>query len=218
MKNIIPLLICSFLFTSCSVFNTGATATPAPTLTITPTTIPSATATVPTPTFTGTPTLIVIPRTNTPTSAALFTQIIQTPLVLVTSDTLTPIPKIKGFVSILVSEKEFHKGKKCLPASVKFTAQVSEPARSAYVVLFVRFKSKNSGVTSEWTSLQMENKGAGTFIYDLTATDMIGDTSFFNAWVEYQLVTTQSNTRVIGRTDIFSERLTLLECNPTPVP
>lgn len=64
----------------------------------------------------------------------------------------------------------------------------------------------------------MENQGAGTFTHDLTSLEMIGDTSFFNAWVEYQLVTTQSNTRVIGRTDIFSERLTLLECNPTPAP
>jgi hypothetical protein len=41
---------------------------------------------------------------------------------------------------------------------------------------------------------------------------------FENAWVQYQLVVTDANSNQIGKTDVFSERLTLLECVPTPVP
>lgn len=218
MKKNYIVLVYALLLSSCSVFNSGAAATPAPPLTNTPTQAPSATPTAPTPTFTSTPTLIVIPKTDTPTSDVALTQIVDTPLSLLTPNTPTQSPKMKGFISLLVSEKEFYKGNKCQPASVKFTAQVSEPARSAYVVLFVRFKSKQSGVTSEWTSITMDTKGAGTFSHDLTSDEMIGVASFQNPWVQYQLVTTQSNTREIGRTDIFSERLTLLECKPTPTP
>jgi len=217
MKYIHILLTGSLLLSSCAVFDGGPTSTALPTSTNTRTPAPSATATVPTPTFTGTPTLIVIPRTATPTPLVVLVQTTDTPVIIPTLATLTPSPKIKGFVSILVSQQEFYRAKKkCLPASVNFTVQVADAARSAYVVLFVRFKSKHTGVTSEWTGLKMDNKGAGTFNHDLTSIEMIGDTSFTNPWVEYQLVTTDSNTREIGRTDIFSERLSLLECNVTP--
>jgi hypothetical protein len=219
MKNLIILLLCSIVVAACSVLSPGPTPTLAPTLTNTRTPAPSATATVPTQTFTNTPTLIVAPRTNTPTADTSITQTVATPLVLITPDTVTPSPKMTGFISVLVSEKEFYKGKKCEPSSVNFTAQVSEPGRSAYVVLFLRFKGKRSGVTSVWTSLKMNSKGAGTFSYDLTSDEMIGVASFSsNPWVEYQLVTTESNTHEIGRTDIFSERLSLLDCRPELTP
>lgn len=218
MKKIYLILSCTILTLSCSVLNSGAVVTPAPAPTNTRTEVPSATSTVPSPTFTSTPTLIVLPKTETSTSEAVATQALETPLFLKTPDTPTPSPKMKGFISILVSEMEFYKGNKCEPSSVKFTAQVLDPARSAFVVLFVRFKSKRSGATSEWTSIKMDTLGAGTFTHELTSEEMKGVAAFQNAWVQYQLVTTQSNTTLIGRTDIFSERLTLLECTPTPTP
>lgn len=218
MKKIFLAILIGSLVSSCSMLGSGPTPTPAPTSTYTRTAVPSATPTVPTPTFTNTPTLIVFAKTDTPTAESLPTLAPDIVTFPVSRETVTPAPSMKGFISILVSGKEFYKGKKCAPASVNFTVQVSEPWRSAYVVLFVRFKSKRTGVTSEWTSIKMENKGAGTFTHDLTSVEMIGDTSFTNPWVEYQLVTTQANTRELGRTDIFSERLSLLECHPELTP
>jgi hypothetical protein len=218
MKRLYVFLSSTILLLSCSVSGLGVTVTPPPVPTNTHIEIPTATPTIPTPTFTNTPTLIVIPRTETATAEVVSTQELETPLFLFTPNTSTPSPKMKGFISVLVSEKEFYKGNKCQPYSVKFTAQVSDPIRSAYVVLFVRFKSKRSGVTSEWTSIKMDNLGAGTFAHELTSEEMKGLAAFQNAWVQYQLVTTQSNTNELGRTDIFSERLTLLECTSTPTP
>jgi len=101
---------------------------------------------------------------------------------------------------------------------VKFTAQAIDTVNTAYVVLFVRFKSKQSDVSSGWTSIKMDTIGAGTFVHDLTAEEMKGGVSFQDPWVQYQFVATKANTREIGRTDIFSERLSLLECKPTPTP
>lgn len=218
MKNIFILIIGCILMSSCSVFNSAPTPTLAPSATNTRTPLPSATATVPSVTFTSTPTLIEIPRTDTALVELSSTQTLESPIIFVTPNTVTPSPKMQGFVSVLISVKEFYKGKKCQPASVYFTAQVSEPARSAHVVLFVRFKSKRSGVTSEWTSIKMDTNGLGTFTHDLTSDEMIGVASFTNPWVEYQLVTTLANGRELGRTDIFSERLSLFECNPALTP
>jgi hypothetical protein len=130
---------------------------------------------------------------------------------------VTQVP-MEGFLSISVSDEQFYKGKNCLPVSVKFTAQVADPAYTAFVVLFVRFKSKQTDTKSEWTSIAMQNIGVGTFSHDLVPLEMKAVDLFENAWVQYQLVATDSNSKQVGRTDIFSERLTLLECVQTPTP
>ena len=75
-------------------------------------------------------------------------------------------------------------------------------------MLFVRFKSKLTGTTSKWTSIPMEKQtmGAGTFTHDLVPLEMKAVDSFENAWVQYQIVSTDINSKQVGKTDIFSER------------
>ena len=124
-----------------------------------------------------------------------------------------------GFFSVAVSDAEFYKGKECLPVSTKITAQVTDIANTAFVVLFVRFKSKQTGATSEWTSIGMQPAGTlGFYSHELVPLEMKGLDAFENAWVEYQIVATDARSHEVGRTDIFSERLTLLECVATPTP
>jgi hypothetical protein len=218
MKFYFVIPFCAILIAACSLFPTATPTVVIPTRRNTSTPLPSGTPTVPSVTFTTTPTLIVFPKTDTPTVDLALTQATDTPIILVTPSTPTVSPLMKGFISVQVSDKEFFKDKRCQPTSVKFTVQVSEPARSAYVVLFVRLKGKFTGVTSEWTSITMDTKGAGTFTHVLTADEILGVASFQNPWVEYQLVTTQSNTIEVGRTDIFGQRLTLSDCKPGLTP
>jgi hypothetical protein len=222
MKKIYILLLCAVLLSSCSLLTVvNPTAAPTREATGSPTAphAPTATPITPTLTFTATPPLVG-QRTRTPTPTLDFTptQVTGTPLFLLTPDTPTPSVEMKGFVAVNISEKEFYKGAKCQPASVKFSAQVADPANTAFVVLFVRFKSKQTGTTSEWTSITMQSIGAGTYTYDLISEVMKAVDLFENAWVQYQFVATNSNSREIGRTDIFSEKLTLLECETTPTP
>lgn len=114
---------------------------------------------------------------------------------------------------------QIYKSGGCLPSSAKFVAQVADPVRTGYVQLFVRFKSRQSGNTSKWTSIPMLSVGAGTFIYELTTDRMIGENLFRASWVQYQLVAVTAGGREIGRTGVFGEHLLALECNPeTPTP
>jgi len=232
MKKTSILLIFSMLLSACSMtvnefLGVPPTATIAPTITITntPADTPTVTVTVPTPTYTLTPTLIGL-KTKTPTPN--FTPTLNltpfnftpmdttqlssaTPLVLVTKES------IPGFVSISTSSEVFYKNKECMPVSVKFTAQVAEPKSVAFVTLFVRFKSKLTGTSSKWTSIPMESSGApGVFTHDLVPEEMKAVDIFDNAWVQYQLVSTDSNTTQV-KTSIFAERLALLQkCVATP--
>lgn len=126
---------------------------------------------------------------------------------------------MEGFIAINISEKEFYRTADCQPSSVKFTAQVEDVRKTAFVLLFVRFKSKQTDASGEWAnSIPMRSSGGGTFSHDLIADEMEGLEYFKNAWVQYQLVATDGNGGILGRTDIFSERLTLLDCEPTPTP
>jgi len=227
MKKNSILLIFAVLLSACSMtvdqfLGRPATSTPAPTITNTPTDAPTFTPIVPTSTFTPTPTLVG-QKTKTPTSdftptQLILTQLVVTPLPSSTPVTLVPQVSMEGFVSVSISEDAFYKGKDCLPVSTKFTAQVADVAGTSFVVLFVRFKSKQTGTTSEWTSITMQNVGVGTFSHELIPMEMKAVNSFENAWVQYQLVATDTNSNPIGRTDVFSERLTLFECVPTATP
>lgn len=226
MKKAFPLFVLVFLFSACAVVGnplSPPTFTPAPTLTNTPTPAPTLTPTVPSPTFTSTPTPLRF-ATNTPapiadTPTPLVLTLTMPGVTLLPTDTpvaLLPQVPIPGFVSVSASGEVFYKGSKCQPSSVTFTAQASDAANTAFVVLFVRFKSKQSGVTSEWTSITMQTNGIGTFTHELLPSEMKAVDGFENAWVQYQFVATDSNSKQIGRTGIFDERLSLLNCAPTP--
>jgi hypothetical protein len=225
MKKISILLIFAVLLSACSMsVNEFLGITPTPTLvptstiTSTPTDVPTFTPTVPTPTFTVTPTMVGL-KEKTSTPASTPTLLILTPLITIQPST-TPLVIVsqvpmKGFVKISVSVKEFYKGKACQPVSAKFVVQVADPSSVAFVVLFVRFKSKQSGATSDWTSIPMQGTDVpGVFTHELLPLEMRSLDSFENAWVQYQIVSTDANSKQVGRSDIFSDRLTLLECDP----
>lgn len=215
MKKIYTFLICAILSTSCSltveqIFLIPAdTPIPALTPTNTFTAVPSLTPITPTLTFTLTPTLVgQRTATFTPGSAP-------TPLL----STSTPTIQMDGFISVLVSQREFYKGAICQPASVKFTVQVANPHEAKFVALFVRLKSRNTGAISDWTSITMQTSGAGTFVHEVFSDEMKGVALFRNPWVEYQFVAVDANAREVGRTEIVKENLSMLdECDTTPTP
>jgi hypothetical protein len=121
---------------------------------------------------------------------------------------------MEGFVSITISLTEIYKAKGCEPSVVRVTAQVANPADAVYVLLFARFKSLKAERTGKWTKFDMASVGGGTYIYDLSSDQMRDDAYFETSWIEYQVVSTTQSGSELGRTDIFKERLTMLECVP----
>ncbi|CAG1009978.1 hypothetical protein ANAEL_03882 [Anaerolineales bacterium] len=227
MKKIPALLLFVFLISACSMtvdeILGRQPATPIPLPTNTPTAAPTLTPTVPSPTFTSTPTMIGM-TVKSPTPFSSPTSLVLTQPGVIPMSSVTPIAlvtqvKMEGFFTVAVSDEVFYKGKDCQPVSTKITAQVTDIGNTAFVVLFVRFKSKQTGATSEWTSIGMQPAGTiGFYSHELFPLEMKGLDAFENAWVEYQVVATKPNSKEVGRTGIFSERLTLLECVLTPTP
>jgi len=230
MKKFPIFLICVLLLSACSMtanefLGIQPTATIKPTFFAnTPTIAPTFTPTVPSPTFTVTPTMVG-QKKKTATPEFTPTVLTVTPLGVTLLPSTTPIvfvPQvaIPGFVSISVSDEVFYKGKDCLPVSTKFNVKVADAGRVEHVLLFVRFKSKQTGVTSEWAdSIEMQSNGVpGIYEHELITLEMKAVDAFENAWIQYQIVATDSDSNQLGKTDIFSERLTLLECVLTPTP
>jgi len=228
MKKLFIVACCAALLSSCSVSMDQLMA-----LVTTPTSQPRSLATgtspfelvptstpeiLPTSTYTFTPTLVGF-KSPTPTELILPTEAVtETPTPLYVSNLTNPLIDLGNFVSVSLSGDTFYRSGSCQPLSVKLTAQVGDAQNTAFVVLSVRFKSKESGATGKWAGITMQNNGMGTFTHELIPGDVKGLDLFKDAWVEYQLVATDSKTKELGRTGIFKESLTLLDCLPTATP
>jgi len=223
MNKIIVLLICACFTASCSlgglILQPVSSPTPRATSTKTYTPIPSVTPVTPTLTFTLTPTLSGL-KSATPTlEFSPTTESSITPLALITPNTPTATIQMEGFVSVIVSSTEFYRGTSCFPSSVKFSAQVANAGLVDQVSLAARFTSKTSGNSGSWSYFNMQPVGGGTYSYELTAATIKGDTLYRNPWVDYQFIAITSTLKEVGRTEVFKERLSLLECAPpTPTP
>lgn len=222
MKKILIVLLGVFLSSSCSLgglsLNSSETPTSLFTSTNTYTPIPTVTPVTPTLTFTPTPTLVGL-KSPTPTLEISSTPILSvTPLDLITPNTPTPSVQMDGFLAVRTSVNEFYKGRLCDPSFVKFSAQIADRDRVAYVLLFVRFRGINTGTPSEWVSFSMDTIGAGTYIRDLYSDEIKNDAFYTTAWVDYQFVATTADATEIGRTAIFKERLKMVPCTATSTP
>jgi hypothetical protein len=187
-----------------------ATITAAPTLPPPPTNTPSEPIA---PTHTPTPTLIgALP------SATLFLS--PTPYGAIASYTptggptllVTDTPSIlqgTGFDSIDVSTDEFHWGS-CDPTTVTFTAQVTDPSKVFSVVVFTRFTNKSSGKSTGWDQGRgMDDQSGGKFTTTLDGTKA---GVYYDAWVEYQLVATDTKAQNVARSPVFPSSLSLTAC------
>lgn len=214
-----PLLLVSLLLSACNFTVQEILLLPTGTATFTPTRVVSATPTAsytpvpPTATFTPTPTLI---GGDIPTATLI--EFTTTPVLLSEVTPLTPTAAVSmaGFTAVNLSSSVFYEGGGCEPQFIRFTALAAKPADTAFVVLFVRFKSKTTGNTGDWTSITMNTLGLGTFFYELKPNEIKNKDLFKDPWVEYQLVATGPGGVKLEGTGIFTERITLLRCTPTP--
>lgn len=217
-KTSIAILVLMFtLACAFGPFAPAPTQTPAPTPTDTASPPPTPTPATPTLTFTLTPTLIGLKTaTFTPQQSSTPEPSITAfkTVTLTASNTAPPPVKIDGFVSIAISLTEIYKAIGCEPSVVRITAQVADLNATAYVLLFVRFKSMKAERVGKWTKIDMIPLGAGTYIYDLSSDQIKDDAYFDSAWIEYQVVSTVKSGSELGRTDIFKERLKMLACDP----
>ncbi|MEW6407031.1 MAG: hypothetical protein AB1649_35080 [Chloroflexota bacterium] len=217
------LTIVLFLLTSCTLpafpIASPPTATPVPASpTKTPIThTPTITPTQPTPTYTATPTLFGWKPTSTITGTPPTATSTQTPLPIFID---TPTPPIlitpeespgEGFKSFRLSGNRVFWGT-CSPGTVTMEAEVLDADAVWRVYLFMHLRSTKKDDTTPWVGTTMANHRDGRFSYILRADLVDGRKYYLKAWVVFQLVAVDEQQKVIGRTRIYEQVLTIEPC------
>lgn len=178
-----------------------------------PTETPTITPTQPTPTFTTTPTLLG--WEPSPTEAPAETPDPRLPSKTPTreppADWGTSTPRYSGFLTVFLQYGVIYWGA-CSPNSTLITATVENPRLVDDVILFVRLKDKKFEEETKWRGVTMDKKDNGLYTYNLHYANLNDYGHFAHAWVLYQLVATDRNGNVVGRTAVTDNRLSLEAC------
>jgi hypothetical protein len=117
--------------------------------------------------------------------------------------TLTTPPA--PFFKVVVKPKHiYYLRSNCGDKQVQFQVQVSDPAKTAGVWLFVRLRNKDSEETTDWSgALVMSSMGSGWYSYMLLSEDIPSVTKFRDAWVQYQFVAYDKSNTAVARSDVL---------------
>jgi hypothetical protein len=230
MKRKIYILVLSVFLSSCASLSDLAqlirTPTPVPAAD-TPTSIPSST---PAPTqnlfATSTPTPLTFTPTVTQIGAELFTPtgtVTDYPTVYPTF-VLPPevfsgtyyTPNAEGFLTILLSSGTLYwNAGPCLPREVKVTAFVEDTVNTDKVLLFTRLREKSNTLEmTDWNAgaIMVKNEENGSYNYTLHTWNLDQYYYFRDAYLEYQLVSVDSDLNVLARTPVYDRNLSLVMC------
>ena len=222
MKRLVFILIIFSLLAGCSglpisiPFLQSPTPTSPPQPTATPFSLPAS----------NTPDLFVIntlaPTTTPPTGTPLvtdtpfptFTPTIRSTITLEAIDPslFTPSPNI--FVSVQRNTNQIVWGSTCEGArSIMFTTQIMAVRRLKYVTLWYRLQDKYSGRHTDWGGgAILSDNDKGTYFYTIELSQ-INDYRFFeDAWFQYQLVASTITRRVLGRSVVSRNEVSLTHC------
>ena len=221
MKRFVHIAVLISLVSSCSSlpislpFLQSPTPTGSPVPTATPFALPAS----------FTPDLFVInTATSTSTgenSAALgtdtpipFTPTFRATITLepISPNLFTPSPNI--FLSVQKSTSQLVWGSTCEGArSIRFTVQVTPVRRLRFVTLWYRLQDKYSGRNTGWGGgAILSDNDQGTYFYDLQLNQITGYRFYEDAWFQYQLVASTVTRRVLGRSVVSQNEISLTHC------
>ena len=231
MKKYSYLLILSLLLSGCASLSDVVE------LIRTPTPVPLANTPTPTPSITPAPTQNLFatststPLTFTPTVTQIGAELF-TPTGTVTEDpTQFPTaglplsalndtyftPVNTGFLAVLLSNNIMYwNNGPCLPREIKFSAFVEDTLNTDKVLLFTRLREKKDTLlVTDWNAGAIMNKADnGSYNYTLHTWNMDQYYWFRDAYLEYQLVSTDQDLNVIARSPIYDRNLSLVMCHP----
>ncbi|MCX6079663.1 MAG: hypothetical protein NTW32_09050 [Chloroflexi bacterium] len=144
----------------------------------------------------------------------------QTPVATITPsftpepNTLTPTATLEALLSAVTLSTQVISSV-CDPKVVRFEA-TSARQDVFSVVLFYRLRYKASGEQTAWNAGLVMKPLAGVFVYDLQAVNIKEFNKFKEtaAWLQYQLVATDRQGNILGRSQVFADRLTIIGVCP----
>lgn len=202
-----------------------------------PTPVPPADTLTPAPSITPAPTLNLFatststPLTFTPTvtqiGAELFTptgtvtdyptQYVTPGLPLGAASGTYFTPVNTGFLAVLLSNNIMYwNNGPCSPREIKFSAFVEDTLNTDKVLLFTRLREKKDTLlVTDWNAgAIMVKADNGSYNYTLHTWNMDQYYWFRDAYLEYQLVSTDKDLNVIARTQVYDRNLSLVMCRP----
>lgn len=124
----------------------------------------------------------------------------------------TPSPNL--FLNVQRNTSQLVWGGDCAgDRSIRFTAQVLPARRLRYVTLWYRLQDKYSGRGTAWGGgAIMSDNDQGTYFYNLDLSQIHRYRYFEDAWFQYQLVASTATRRVLGRSVVSRNEISLTHC------
>ena len=156
---------------------------------------------------TGTPLI-----TNTPTPE--FTATIRPTITLEPVDPIFFTPSPNLFLVVQRSTDQLVWGSTCEGARfIRFTASVQLVRRLRYVTLWYRLQDKYSSRHTDWGGGAIFNDNdQGLYFYTLELSQIQRYRYFEDAWLQYQLVASTATEKVLGRSVVSRNEVSLTHC------
>jgi hypothetical protein len=153
-------------------------------------------------------------NTDTPSTGTSTPEATQAPAAALTETptstaTLTEPPSpVKLFSNVTLSAQVI--SPVCTPKTVHFEVTPAD-TKTYSVVLFIRLHYKTLGDRTSWNEGFAMKPVGGKFIYDLNASSVKDFNKYKDpvAWVQFQLVAMDSDGTIIGRSEVFTDKLTI---------
>lgn len=134
-----------------------------------------------------------------------------TPEAISTTGTLEPATIEK----ITFSAEQFYYGGSCAPKDVTFNVKVAQPERVFSVILFVRLRDIKKENQTIWNDgMAMNAQGNGQYVFRVKAVNLPSYKEFDQSWLQYQFVLTNTQGQVIGRSEVFNNKIKLSRSCP----
>ena len=232
MKRIIVATAILFTLSACSLDEfvsliiTPTVPAPTPSLTETPTievTLTSTPTMTIVPTFTLTPTLVGGNSSNIDPDEEIPEFTPQPLPTLYVVPTITSVPRTSYFggqgsriVSMTLSNDILFWGYCDTSPYIDFDVRLSNSSRVKYVLLLMRLVDKGGHQIIGWGGgAIMEKESPTYYTYRVRPKNISHYDEFKNAWIEYQVVVSNSRLQSLGRTPVFNKALTLKKCQAT---
>ena len=124
----------------------------------------------------------------------------------------TPSPNI--FLNVQRDTSQIVWGGDCAgDRTIRFTIQITPVRRLRYVTLWYRLQDKYSGLHTDWGGgAIMSDNDQGTYFYTLDLSQIHRYRYFQDAWFQYQLVASTATQRVLGRSVVSRNEVSLTNC------
>lgn len=124
----------------------------------------------------------------------------------------TPSPNI--FLNVQRDTSQLVWGSNCAGArTIRFVTQIQPVRRLRYVTLWYRLQDKYSGRHTDWGGgAILSDNDQGTYFYTLDLSQIHRYRYFEDAWLQYQLVASTATERVLGRSVVSRNEISLTHC------